>query len=64
MSLSPSEQLVQADLVAIDDVVRKLADGRIDSDEAGRIIDGRLARSSAQPVGMIQRFLKLFGARL
>lgn len=64
MSLNQSEQLVQEDLVAIDDVVRRLADGRIDSDEAGRIIDDRIGRSSGQPVGMIQRlFSKLFGAR-
>jgi hypothetical protein len=65
MSLSQREQLVQEDLLAIDDAVRRLADGRINNDEAGRIIEERIGRSSAPPMGLIQRlFSKLFGTYL
>jgi hypothetical protein len=65
MPLSESEQLVQEDLLAIDDVVRRLADGRINNDEAGRIIDDRMGRSSGQSMGFMQRlFSKLFGTHL
>jgi hypothetical protein len=65
MSQTQREQLVQDDLWAIDDAVRRLADGRINNDEAVRIIEERIGRSSAQPMGLIQRlFSKLFGTHL
>jgi hypothetical protein len=64
MPLSPSEQLVEDDLRAIDNAIHRLAIGEINSDQAGEMIDALIGRTAGQPMGLIQRwFSKLFGKR-